>query len=109
MPNNIDHASKWASFFNSSLSIITVVGSAIVFCTVAYIMIFTNAKDIETLKKDLKDRDAVIEERASKRYQDGMGMAIDFKMQQNDLEERINELEKQIEYLKGQHAHSLEK
>ena len=99
----IDDANKYATLFNSTAKILTLIGGAVVSCTVAYYMIIDNAKEIILLKKELKEQILLLEERGNNRFRRGMERGDKMEQYGVRLEERVRELEKENAELKGRY------
>lgn len=99
--DNIAKANQFGNLLNNWTKIAIVYGGAIISCALAYYKIFDNEKDIALEKRDRMKQEAIIEERADKRYERAMETAKDLKDFIKYQEERLLELEKEQSYMQG--------
>lgn len=81
--------------------LIVLGGSAIVTCTYAYYKIFDLEKNQVDDRKHFEEQLKIGEVRSDKRYLRAMEVAKELKELGMYQEKRINELEKEVAYLKG--------
>lgn len=99
--SNIQTANTIGNLFNSWIRIAIIFGSAIISCGIAYMKIFDNEKDIALEKSDRIKQEAIIEERADKRYLRAMETAKELKDYIKYQEERLLEMEKKQSSMEG--------
>lgn len=112
MPSTIEQANNLGSFINNWGKIVLFLGGGVVSCAYAYYMLITHDGDIYENKRSIKEESferkkeqeetrVLLEERCSKRH--ARLTEKDDRMEAYGimLERRVNELEKEVAYLKG--------
>ena len=101
--SDIDEANKLGNLFNSWGKIIVSAIMIIASCVIAYIKIYSNETDIALEKKERIEQFDLMEKRSDNRYNRAMEVAKDLKEMGVKEQERVRELEKEVEYLKGEY------